>query len=157
MNNKKTLINCLTFISIFIGLGTLFSLKFFGLTLFKDILFSSPFGEKSPISGTGIYLGSILACYLSWLLLEKKLANKFWPYIFLGLLTSLLALPFAFTISTLLKGLPFLSFEAFGASLILPFLFTLMFFILPQLGILPLTTGVISGIIYYFIKRLSKL
>lgn len=157
MRNHKDLISCLTFICIFIGWGTLFSLKYFGLALFKAILLDCPFAGTSIISGVGIYLGSTLACYLSWLVLKKKLADKFWPYIVLGFLASLLSLVFSFAISSLLKGLSFLSLEAFAASLILPFLFTLLFLVLFQFGLLPLVTGMISAITYYLIKRCTKL
>lgn len=157
MRNHKDLISCLTFICIFIGLGTLLSLKYFGLVFFKQILFDFPFAATNIISGVGIYLGSTLACYLSWLVLKEKLADKFWPYIVLGFLAALLSLLFSFAISSLLKGLPFLSLEAFAASLILSFLFTLMSFVFIQPGILPLVTGMISAIIYYWIKRCTKL
>jgi hypothetical protein len=152
MVNKisASLVCSLLFAVIFIGVGTLLSMLFFGMDFDEKLLSAYTLTEKWR-QGISFYLSAMLSIFVLLLICNhRKLFNSSYRLMAIGGLGGVFMLPLTVVVSYLLSGFV-ISFETIFVIIMLPLLLR-VFLVIPLL--VALLSGIISGLLYYGYRKL---
>ncbi|MGB6975898.1 MAG: hypothetical protein WBE18_00340 [Gammaproteobacteria bacterium] len=147
---STSLICAMLFAVIFIGIGTLLAMAYFGMDFGQKLLSTHTLAEKWR-QGISFYLAAMLTIFVLLLFCNhRKLFNSSYRLMAVGGLCGILMLPLSVIVGYLLSG-SVISFETIFVVAMLPLL--LRVFIIVPLA-LALLSGIISGFLYYGYRKI---